>query len=91
MTLSPPLQTTFANNDINFTDVTGIDHDVFGLALKKALYNPICTALDLTSMCATGLNSARPCKVTEKGRAAACRRCAAHDGASPNLIERALA
>ena len=39
VTLSPPLQTTFANNDINFTDVTGIDHDVFGVALKKALYN----------------------------------------------------
>ena len=39
MTLSPPLRTTFANNDINFTDLTGIDHDVFGAALKKALYN----------------------------------------------------
>src|SRR5258708_30804482 len=39
VTLSPSLQTTFANNDINFTDVTGIDHDVFGVALKKALYN----------------------------------------------------
>jgi len=39
VTLSPPLQTTFANNDINFTDATGIDHDIFGAALKKALYN----------------------------------------------------
>jgi radical SAM superfamily enzyme YgiQ (UPF0313 family) len=39
VTLSPPLRTTFANNDINFTDATGIDHDVFGAALKKALYN----------------------------------------------------
>jgi radical SAM superfamily enzyme YgiQ (UPF0313 family) len=39
VTLSPPLRTTFANNDINFTDLTGIDHDVFGAALKKALYN----------------------------------------------------
>jgi hypothetical protein len=39
VTLSPPLKATFANNDINFTDVTGIDHDVFGAALKKALYN----------------------------------------------------
>ena len=39
VTLSPPLQTPFANNDINFTDATGIDHDVFGAALKKALYN----------------------------------------------------
>jgi len=39
VTLAAPLQTTFANNDINFTDATGIDHDVFGAALKKALYN----------------------------------------------------
>jgi len=37
--LSPRLRTTFASNDINFTDLTGIDHDVFGAALKKALYN----------------------------------------------------
>jgi radical SAM superfamily enzyme YgiQ (UPF0313 family) len=39
VTLYPPLQTTFANNDINFADATGVDHDVFGAALKKALYN----------------------------------------------------
>jgi hypothetical protein len=37
--LSPPLGATFANNDINFTDLTGVDHDRFGEALKKALYN----------------------------------------------------
>jgi hypothetical protein len=39
VTLSAPLRTTFASNDINFTDLTGVDHDVFGAALKKALYN----------------------------------------------------
>jgi hypothetical protein len=39
VTLSPPRLTSFANNDINFTDSTGIDHDAFGPALKKALYN----------------------------------------------------
>jgi hypothetical protein len=39
VTLSPPRAATFANNDINFTDLTGIDHDLFGAALKKALYN----------------------------------------------------
>ena len=39
VTLSPPPHTTFANNDINFTDATGIDHDLLGAALKKALYN----------------------------------------------------
>ncbi len=39
VTLYPPPNPTFASNDINFTDATGIDHDVFGAALKKALYN----------------------------------------------------
>jgi hypothetical protein len=39
VTLFPPIHATFASNDINFTDVTGIDHDVFSAALKKALYN----------------------------------------------------
>ena len=37
--LSAPPRATFANNDINFTDHTGIDHDAYGGALKKALYN----------------------------------------------------
>ncbi|TDD97421.1 B12-binding domain-containing radical SAM protein [Flavobacterium cellulosilyticum] len=30
---------TFANNDINFTDKTGIDHDKFSFGLKKSLFN----------------------------------------------------
>jgi len=30
---------TFANNDINFTDTTGIDHDQFSYGLKKSLFN----------------------------------------------------
>ncbi|WP_310380228.1 radical SAM protein [Flavobacterium sp.] len=30
---------TFANNDINFKDKTGIDHDKFSFGLKKSLYN----------------------------------------------------
>jgi hypothetical protein len=29
----------FANNDINFTDKTGIDHDKFSFGLKKSLFN----------------------------------------------------
>jgi radical SAM superfamily enzyme YgiQ (UPF0313 family) len=29
----------FAKNDIEFTDPTGVDHDVLGAALNKALYN----------------------------------------------------
>jgi radical SAM superfamily enzyme YgiQ (UPF0313 family) len=39
VTLHPPVNPTFASNDISFTDATGVDHDVFGGALKKALYN----------------------------------------------------
>lgn len=30
---------TFANNDIDFEDTTGIDHNIFSFGLKKALYN----------------------------------------------------
>ncbi|OUL63530.1 radical SAM protein [Flavobacterium sp. AJR] len=29
----------FANNDINYTDKTGIDHDKFSFGLKKSLFN----------------------------------------------------
>ena len=29
----------FARNDIAFIDPTGVNHDVLGVALKKALYN----------------------------------------------------
>jgi radical SAM superfamily enzyme YgiQ (UPF0313 family) len=39
VTLSPPPHATFASNDINFTDATGVDHDQFGAGLKQALYN----------------------------------------------------
>jgi hypothetical protein len=30
---------TFAHNDIQFTDTTGIDHDKFSFGLKKSLFN----------------------------------------------------
>jgi hypothetical protein len=30
---------TFANNDVQFTDSTGIDHDQFSFGLKKSLFN----------------------------------------------------
>lgn len=30
---------TFANNDVNFKDKTGIDHEKFGFGLSKSLYN----------------------------------------------------
>ena len=32
-------QGTFANNDLVYTDKTGIDHDAFGFGLKKSLFN----------------------------------------------------
>jgi radical SAM superfamily enzyme YgiQ (UPF0313 family) len=39
VTLQPLPVVTFAKNDINFIDPTGVDHDALGTALKKALYN----------------------------------------------------
>jgi radical SAM superfamily enzyme YgiQ (UPF0313 family) len=39
VTLQPLPSVTFAKNDINFVDPTGVDHDSLGVALKKALYN----------------------------------------------------
>ena len=43
VTLRPLLplapNTAFAKNDIGFIDPTGTDHDLLGVALKKALYN----------------------------------------------------
>ena len=41
---------TFANNDVNFTDKTGINHEQFGFGLKKSLFNymhGICFEYDL--------------------------------------------
>jgi hypothetical protein len=41
---------TFANNDINYIDKTGIDHDKFSFGLKKSLFNfmhGICFDYDL--------------------------------------------
>lgn len=38
--ITPHLQDiTFANNDVEFTDKTGIDHDQFSEGLRKSLYN----------------------------------------------------
>jgi len=50
---SPPLEglgVVFANNDIQFIDSTGIDHDKFSFGLKKSLFNymhGICFDYDL--------------------------------------------
>ncbi|WP_114639683.1 B12-binding domain-containing radical SAM protein [Polynucleobacter necessarius] len=37
--LQPLPDITFAKNDVAFIDPTGVDHDVLGLGLKKAIYN----------------------------------------------------
>ena len=39
VTLIPLPPITFAKNDIAFIDHTGVDHDVLGQGLKKAIYN----------------------------------------------------
>jgi hypothetical protein len=89
VTLFPPPQASFANNDVNFTDATGIDHDVFGAALKKALYNYMHgVGLDLDvrewfdpSVTARGAKGARRPSIHAVPRTTV----------PPNLIERALA
>ncbi len=37
--LIPLPEITFAKNDIGFIDPTGVDHDILGIGLRKALYN----------------------------------------------------
>jgi len=39
VTLLPLPDSPFAKNDVGFVDPTGVDHDVLGQALKKAIYN----------------------------------------------------
>lgn len=39
ITLKPLPPITFATNDVDFIDPTGVDHDTLGAALDKALYN----------------------------------------------------
>lgn len=39
ITLEPLPPVSFAKNDVGFVDPTGVDHDVLGVALNKALYN----------------------------------------------------
>ncbi|HEY6134480.1 MAG TPA: B12-binding domain-containing radical SAM protein [Rubrivivax sp.] len=39
VTLRPLPPVSFAQNDVGFIDSTGVDHDLLGVALKKAIYN----------------------------------------------------
>ena len=86
--LSPPLQPTFASNDINFTDLTGIDHDAFGPPLRKALYNYM-HGVGLDIDVHEWFEEAAPARVGTKKRPR--RRNVPRTTVPPNLIERALA
>jgi radical SAM superfamily enzyme YgiQ (UPF0313 family) len=37
--IAHPKEISFADNEVAFTDKTGIDHDIFSFGLKKSLYN----------------------------------------------------
>jgi hypothetical protein len=90
VTLSPPLETPFASNDINFTDLTGTDHDSLGPALKKALYNymhGVGLDLDVHEWFEEAAALRGVSKGTRRRRIAAVPRTTV----PPNLIERALA
>ncbi|BDX21771.1 radical SAM protein [Polynucleobacter sp. TUM22923] len=39
ITLVPQPPISFAKNDVSFIDPSGVDHDLLGLGLKKAIYN----------------------------------------------------
>ena len=39
VTLLPLPDSPFAKNDVGFIDPTGVDHDVLGVGMKKAIYN----------------------------------------------------
>jgi hypothetical protein len=39
VSLLPLPDSPFAKNDVGFVDATGVDHDLLGQALKKAIYN----------------------------------------------------
>jgi hypothetical protein len=90
VTLAQPRAAPFANNDIYFEDATGIDHNVFGPPLKKALYNYMQgVGLDLEAheWFEEGTHTGA------RGRSARRRMAAAvpRTTVPPNLIERALA
>jgi radical SAM superfamily enzyme YgiQ (UPF0313 family) len=88
--LSPPLHSTFASNDINFTDLTGIDHDLFGAPLRKALYNymhGIGLDVDVRDWFEQGAIAPGAHKRSRRRAPGAVPRTTV----PPNLIERALA
>jgi hypothetical protein len=90
VTLAPSRVAPFANNDIFFTDATGIDHDVFGAALEKALYNYMQgVGLDLEAheWFEQGVQTRGTARKTRRRTPAKVPRTTV----PPNLVERALA
>jgi hypothetical protein len=90
VTLSLPAHATFANNDINFTDATGVDHDLYGAGLKKALFNymhGIGLDLDVREWFEPGASEPGAGKRARRRTVDAVPRTTV----PPNLIERALA
>ena len=90
VTLAAPLQATFANNDINFTDATGVDHDMFGAALRKALYNYM-HGVGLDVDVREWFEPRASVRRVRKGTRRRITRVVPRTTVPPNLIERALA
>ena len=88
--LSQPLQSTFAANDIDFTDVTGIDHDLFGAALRKALYNYM-HGIGLDRDVHEWFEERAPVRGVGKRSRRRATDAVPRTTVPPNLIERALA
>ena len=89
VTLAPPPHATFANNDINFTDSTGVDHDVYGAGLQKALFNYM-HGIGLDIAVHEWFQQAEPDRGgARRGRARASS-AAPRTTIPPDLIERAL-
>jgi hypothetical protein len=87
--LFPPRQSTFASNDINFVDSTGVDHDLFGGALKRALYNymhGVGLDIDVHEWFEDSPAGTNAGKSRRRGKA----NTVPHTTVAPDLIERAL-
>jgi len=90
VTLSRPLHATFANNDINFTDATGLDHDLYAAGLKKALFNYM-HGIGLDLDVREWFEPAESDRGTSKRARRHALDTVPRTSVPPNLIERALA
>jgi radical SAM superfamily enzyme YgiQ (UPF0313 family) len=90
VTLFPPPRTTFASNDVSFTDATGIDHGAFGEALKKALYNYM-HGIGLDLDVREWFEQSPPVRRVGDSARRRAARAVPRTTVPPNFIERALA